>query len=63
MKKGTYTPENVGGACMTGRIMSNSEIEEVSSYIAQFKAKKKTRLTTEKSKSKRKATSSKKLSA
>lgn len=41
IKKVSYTPENVGGSCMTGRVMSDAEAKKVSSYIAQYKEKKK----------------------
>jgi hypothetical protein len=41
IKKVSYTPENVGGGCMTGRVMNDAEAKEVSSYIAQYKDKKK----------------------
>lgn len=41
VKKLSYTPENVGGGCMTGRIMTDSEAQKVSSFIAQYKASKK----------------------
>jgi hypothetical protein len=41
VKKLSYTPENVGGGCMTGRIMTDSEAQKVSSFIAQYKAGKK----------------------
>jgi len=40
IKKVSYTPENVGGGCMTGRVMSDAEAKNVSSYIAQYKEKK-----------------------
>ena len=41
IKKIVYTPENFGGSCMTGRVMSDTEAKKVSSYIAQYKEKKK----------------------
>jgi hypothetical protein len=41
IKKVSYTPENVGGGCMTGRVMSDAEAKDVSSIIAQYKEKKK----------------------
>ena len=40
-KKGMYSPENVGGACMTGRIMDDAEAKKVSSFLSQYKARKK----------------------
>jgi len=42
VKKSAYSPENVGGACMTGRIMDEAEVKKVSSFLSQYKAKKKT---------------------
>jgi hypothetical protein len=39
-KKLSYTPENVGGGCMTGRVMTDAETKKVSSFIAQYKANK-----------------------
>jgi hypothetical protein len=41
IKKLSYTPENVGGGCMTGRVMTDAETKKVSSFIAQYKANKK----------------------
>lgn len=41
IKKVSYTPENVGGGCMTGRVMSDAEAKDISSFIAQYKEKKK----------------------
>jgi hypothetical protein len=41
VKKSVYSPENVGGACMTGRIMNDAEAKKVSSFLSQYKAKKK----------------------
>jgi len=41
MKRKMYSPENVGGACMTGRIMDEIEVKKVSSFLSQYKAKKK----------------------
>jgi hypothetical protein len=41
IKKSIQTPETVSGACMTGKIMSNDEVKSVSSYITQYKARKK----------------------
>jgi hypothetical protein len=35
-----YTPENVGGGCMTGKVSTNPEVKEISSYIADYKKKK-----------------------
>jgi len=32
-----YTPENVGGGCMTGRVSTNAEVKKISSYIALIK--------------------------
>jgi hypothetical protein len=40
-KKLSYTPENVGGGCMTGRIMPETEAKKLSAFIAQYKANKK----------------------
>jgi hypothetical protein len=40
-KKLSYTPENVGGGCMTGKVMTDAETKKVSSFIAQYKANKK----------------------
>jgi hypothetical protein len=40
-KKLSYIPENVGGGCMTGRVMTDAETKKVSSFIAQYKANKK----------------------
>jgi hypothetical protein len=51
VKKVTYTPENVGGGCMTGRVMSDTEAKKVSSFIAGYKAKKKSPVSTKKPKS------------
>jgi len=39
IKKSIYSPENVGGACMTGRIMSDTEAKKISSFLSQYKAK------------------------
>jgi hypothetical protein len=44
-------PENVGGSCMTGRIMNDTEGKKVSSYIAQYKEKKKAYSPSKKAKS------------
>ena len=41
IKKTSYTPENIGGACMTGRVMSDGEAKALSSIIADYKEKKK----------------------
>ena len=41
LKKLSYTPENVGGGCMTGRVMTDSEAKKLSAFIAQYKANKK----------------------
>jgi hypothetical protein len=41
VKKLSYTPENVGGGCMTGRVMTDAETKKVSTFIAQYKASKK----------------------
>jgi hypothetical protein len=41
MKKTSYTPENVGGGCMTGRVMTEAETKKVSSFIIDYKADKK----------------------
>jgi hypothetical protein len=41
MKKASYTPENVGGGCMTGRVMTEAETQKLSSFIVQYKANKK----------------------
>jgi hypothetical protein len=41
IKKLSYTPENVGGGCMTGRISTVAETKKISSFIAQYKANKK----------------------
>jgi hypothetical protein len=37
----SYTPENIGGSCMTGRVATEAEAKKVSSFIAQYKANKK----------------------
>jgi hypothetical protein len=39
-KKSTYSPENVGGACMSGRVMDDGEAKRVSSFLSQYKTKK-----------------------
>jgi hypothetical protein len=36
-----YTPENIGGGCMTGRVATEAEAKKVSSFITQYKANKK----------------------
>jgi len=41
VKKLSYSPENVGGGCMTGRVMTEAETKKVSSFISQYKATKK----------------------
>lgn len=41
VRKILYTPENIGGACMTGKVMSDKEAKKASSYIVQYKAKRK----------------------
>jgi hypothetical protein len=41
VKKLSYTPENVGGGCMTGRVMTDTESKKISSFIAQYKGNKK----------------------
>jgi hypothetical protein len=41
IKKSIYSPENVGGACMTGRILNEAEAKKVTSFLSQYKAKKK----------------------
>jgi hypothetical protein len=41
VKKLSYTPENVGGGCMTGRVITDAETKKVSAFIAQYKASKK----------------------
>ena len=41
IKKISYTPENVGGGCMTGKIATKAEVKEISSYLAQYKASRK----------------------
>lgn len=41
MKKASYTPENVGGGCMTGRVMTEAETKKLSSFIIDYKANKK----------------------
>ena len=41
MKKASYTPENVGGGCMTGRVMTEAETKKLSSFIRDYKANKK----------------------
>jgi hypothetical protein len=41
IKQKMYSPENVGGACMTGQIMNDAEVRKVSSFLSQYKAKKK----------------------
>lgn len=41
IKKNIHTPETVTGGCMTGKAMSDAEAKKVSSYIAQYRAKKK----------------------
>ena len=40
-RKPPYTPETIGGACMTGRVMSDAEVIKISSYIIQYKARQK----------------------
>jgi hypothetical protein len=40
-KKPVYTPENVGGGCMTGRVMTETETKKLSSFIIDYKANKK----------------------
>ena len=40
-KKPVYTPENVGGGCMTGRVMTESETQKFLSFIVDYKANKK----------------------
>ncbi|HEY4062636.1 MAG TPA: hypothetical protein VGM30_12075 [Puia sp.] len=50
IKKVSYTPENVGGGCMTGRVMSDTEAKKVSSFIAQYKTKKRAPASTKKPK-------------
>jgi hypothetical protein len=40
-KKLSYTPENVGGGCMTGRVTTDTEAKKLSSFIAQLKGNKK----------------------
>ena len=40
-KKPVYTPDNVGGGCMTGRVMTEVETKKLSSFIIDYKANKK----------------------
>jgi hypothetical protein len=40
-KRKDHTPENVGGGCMTGHVMSDSEANQVASFIDQYKSTKK----------------------
>lgn len=51
IKKVSYTPENVGGGCMTGRVMNDTEAKRVSSFISQYKDKKKASASSKKPKS------------
>ena len=51
IKKTSYTPENIGGGCMTGRVMTEVETKKLSSFIAQYKANKKPSTPTSKSRS------------
>jgi len=51
IKKVSCTPENVGGGCMTGRVMSDTEAKEISSFISQYKDKKKASASSKKPKS------------
>ena len=50
MKKTSYSPENVGGGCMTGRVLTEVETKKLSTFIAQYKANKKPSAPTSKSK-------------
>lgn len=40
-KKLSYTPENVGGGCMTGKVLTKAEAKRIPSYIADYKLNKK----------------------
>lgn len=40
-KKPVYMPENVGGGCMTGRIMTKAEAQKLSSFLRVYKVNKK----------------------
>lgn len=51
IKKVSYTPENVGGGCMTGRVMNDTEAKNLSSFISQYKDKKKASASSKKPKS------------
>ena len=39
-KRISYTPENIGGGCMTGKVLTSKEAKEISSYIADYKSNK-----------------------
>ena len=46
IKELVFTPENVSGGCMTGRILTAAGTKKISSFISQYKANKKVSSTT-----------------
>ena len=51
IKKLSYNPENVGGGCMSGRVMSDPEANQIAAFIAEYKSNKKSSRTAKKGKS------------